>query len=246
MATFESYKEIIAELQRLAAGIESGKLNEEDLRRFVDLSKQLYDRSIILNYKAIEAKVFGEKSTAAIVKEETPVETPKVEIKPRTETPKEEPSILFDFSTSEIEEEEEEIEAIQHTPETIEVAMDEDVTPKTETIIGQQDTTISNDQVQSFYQRFTRVHTDSLNDRLSNAKIDSLKSAFGLNDRMRIIAELFNGDNDAFAEMIADLDQLNSGEIARKKLSETAFKRQWDAEDKLVEEFVKTVNRKFD
>jgi hypothetical protein len=245
MATFESYKEIIAELQRLAAGIESGKLNEEDLRRFVDLSKQLYDRSIILNYKAIE-EVYKEKRTAAIVKEETPVETPKVEIKPRTETPKEEPSILFDFSTSEIEEEEEEIEAIQHTPETIEVAMDEDVTPKTETIIGQQVTTISNDQVQSFYQRFTRVYSDSLNDRLSNAKIDSLKSAFGLNDRMRIIAELFNGDNDAFAEMIADLDQLNSGEIARKKLSETAFKRQWDAEDKLVEEFVKTVNRKFD
>lgn len=246
MATFESYKEIIAELQRLGAGIESGKLNEEDLRRFVDLSKQLYERSIILNYKAIEEKVYKEKRTAAIIKEETPVETPKVEIKPRTETPKEEPSILFDFSTSEIEEEEIEIEAIQHTPETIEVAMDEDVTPKTETIIEQQVTTISNDQVQSFYQRFTRVYSDSLNDRLSNAKIDSLKSAFGLNDRMRIIAELFNGDNEAFAVMIADLDQLNSGDIARKKLSETAFLRQWDAEDKLVEEFVKTVNRKFD
>lgn len=245
MATFESYKEIIAELQRLGAGIESGKLNEEDLRRFVDLSKQLYERSIILNYKAIEEKVYKEKRTAAIIKEETPVETPKVEIKPRTETPKEEPSILFDFSTSEMEEEEE-IEAIRHTPETIEVAMDEDVTPKTETIIEQQVTTISNDQVQSFYQRFTRVYSDSLNDRLSNAKIDSLKSAFGLNDRMRIIAELFNGDNEAFAVMIADLDQLNSGDIARKKLSETAFLRQWDAEDKLVEEFVKTVNRKFD
>lgn len=245
MATFESYKEIIAELQRLGAGIESGKLNEEDLRRFVDLSKQLYERSIILNYKAIEEKVYKEKRTAAIIKEETPVETPKVEIKPRTETPKEEPSILFDFSTSEMEEEEE-IEAIRHTPETIEVAMDEDVTPKTETIIEQQVTTISNDQVQSFYQRFTRVYSDSLNDRLSNAKIDSLKSAFGLNDRMRIIAELFNGDNEAFAVMIADLDQLNSGDIARKKLSETAFSRQWDAEDKLVEEFVKTVNRKFD
>ena len=243
MATFKSYKKIIAELQRLGAGIESGKLNEEDLRRFVDLSKQLYDRSIILNYKAIE-EVYKEKRTAAIVKEETPMETPKVEIKPRTETPKEESSILFDFSTDEIEEEE--IEAIQRTPETIEVAMDEDVTPKTETIIEQQVTTISNDQVQSFYQRFTRVYSDSLNDRLSNAKIDSLKSAFGLNDRMRIIAELFNGDNDAFAEMISDLDQLDSGEIARKKLSEIAFDRQWDAEDKLVEEFVKTVNRKFD
>lgn len=244
MATFESYKEIIAELQRLGAGIESGKLNEEDLRRFVDLSQQLYERSIILNYKALEATVFGEKSTAAIVPEATPVETPKVEIKPRTETPKEEPSILFDFSTSEIEEEE--IEAIQHTPETIEVAMDEDVTPKTETIIEQQVTTISNDQVQSFYQRFTKVHNDSLNDQLSNAKIESLKGAFGLNDRMRIIAELFNGDSESFSEIISDLDQLNSGEIARKKLSEIAVSRHWDAEDKLVEEFVKTVNRKFD
>jgi hypothetical protein len=245
MATFESYKEIIVELQRLSAGIESGKLNEEDLRRFVDLSQQLYERSIILNYKALEAKVFGEKSTAAIVPEATPVETPKVEIKPRTETPKEEPSILFDFSTDQIEEEEE-IEAIQHTPETIEVAMDEEVNPKTETIIEQQVTTISNDQVQSFYQRFTKVHNDSLNDQLSNAKIESLKSAFGLNDRMRIIAELFNGDSEAFSEMISDLDQLNSGEIARKKLSEIAVSRHWDAEDKLVEEFVKTVDRKFD
>jgi predicted CopG family antitoxin len=57
---------------------------------------------------------------------------------------------------------------------------------------------------------------------------------------------LFNGDNTAFSSIIAELDQFSAGEAARKRLSEVAVSRKWNPEDELVEEFIKTINRKFD
>lgn len=240
MATFESYKEIITELQQLSVGIESGQLNEADLQRFVDLSQKLYERSVILNFKAMESKVFEGKNKPEIVAEEPIIETPNIEPKKTSEEPKEAPSILFDFSTEQEETKED------STVEKVTEEVVEEEKSTTETIIEHSVTTISNDEVQSFYQRFTKVHNDSLNDQFSNAKIESLKNAFGLNDKMRIISELFNGDSDAFSTTISELDNLNSGETARKKLSEIAVSRQWDVEDELVEEFVKIIDRKFD
>jgi hypothetical protein len=244
MATFESYKEIISALEQLSTDIESGKLNENDLQRFVDLSQKLYERAVILNFKAMEAKVFEGKNNAEVEIEEPVVQPPKAAPAVIENKPKEEPSILFDFSTEQEDSVEAE-DAEEEVPTPVETVKEVE-TSKTETIIEQQVTTITNDEVQSFYQRFTKVHNDSLNDQLSNAKIESLKSAFGLNDKMRIIAELFDGESDAFSSTISELDQLNSGEVARKRLSEIAASRHWDAENDLVEEFVKTVDRKFD
>ena len=246
MATFESYKEIITELKQLSEGIESGNLSESDLQRFADLSQKLYERAVILNFKAMETKVFENKPQSKIEVATPPAEEPKEEPRLAPKTPKEEPTILFDFSTPEEEKAEEPVVTEPAPSPVEEVEIIDEQPPTVETIIEQRVTQVSSDEVQSFYQRFTKVHSDSLNDQLSNSKIESLKTAFGLNDKMRIIGELFNGDSDAFSETITHLDQLSSGETARKQLSEIAVTRGWDAEHELVEELVKTVNRKFD
>lgn len=243
MASFKSYKDIITEIKQLSEGIDSGNLNQEDLARFVDLSQKLYERAVILNYKAMEAEVF---KMQAIEKEE-PVEellsSPGV-IPETPSKPEVEPTILFDFSS----EPEEEIAAAvtEETP-----ALDEEVAIENASTTEKEQpstiaVTISNEDVNVFYKKFTKSHQDSLNDQFSNSRIEHLQSAFGLNDKMRIISELFDGDNTAFSAIIAELDELSAGELARKRLSEVAVSRKWNPEDELVEEFIKTINRRFD
>jgi len=246
MATFESYEKIIIELKQLSDGIAAGQLNESDLQRFVDLSQKLYERAVILNFKAMEAKVFEAKNTREVAPEMPSAETitpPEVAKPIADKINKEEPSILFDFST----EPDDEVEEItEELTEVAPIAAGEEDNPATETIREEQNTVVNDDAVSVFYQRFSKVHRDSLNDQLSNAKIESLHTAFGLNDKMRIISELFHGESEAFSVTIAHLDQLSSGETARKELSSIAAARQWDVENDMVEEFVKLVNRKFD
>ena len=243
MASFKSYKDIITEIKQLSEGIDSGNLNQDDLARFVDLSQKLYERAVILNYKAVEAEVFKMPVIEKEKPDEEPLPSPVV-IPETPSKPEVEPTILFDFSS----ELEEEITAkvTEETPMVDEEVATEDDSTAEKDQPSSIAITISNDDVNVFYEKFTKSHEDSLNDQFSNSRIEHLQSAFGLNDKMRIISELFDGDNTAFSDIIAELEQLSAGELARKRLSEVAVSRKWNPEDELVEEFIKTINRKFD
>jgi predicted CopG family antitoxin len=243
MASFKSYKDIITEIKQLSEGIDSGSLNQDDLARFVDLSQKLYERAVILNYKAVESEVFKMPVIEKEKPDEEPLQSPAV-IPETPSKPEVEPTILFDFS-SELEEEIT-AEVTEETPMFDEEVGTEDDSTAEKDQPSSIAVTISNDDVNVFYEKFTKSHEDSLNDQFSNSRIEHLQSAFGLNDKMRIISELFDGDNTAFSDIIAELDQLSSGELARKRLSEVAVSRKWNPEDELVEEFIKTINRKFD
>lgn len=243
MASFKSYKDIITEIKQLSEGIDSGSLNQDDLARFVDLSQKLYERAVILNYKAVESEVFKMPVIEKEKPDEEPLPSPAV-IPETPSKPEVEPTILFDFS-SELEEEIT-AEVTEETPMFDEEVATEDDSTAEKDQPSSIAVTISNDDVNVFYEKFTKSHEDSLNDQFSNSRIEHLQSAFGLNDKMRIISELFDGDNTAFSDIIAELDQLSAGELARKRLSEVAVSRKWNPEDELVEEFIKTINRKFD
>lgn len=243
MASFKSYKDIITEIKQLSEGIDSGSLNQDDLARFVDLSQKLYERAVILNYKAMESEVFKMPVIEKEKPDEEPLQSPVI-IPETPSKPGVEPTILFDFS-SELEEEIT-AEVTEETPMFDEEVATEDDSTAEKDQPSSIAVTISNDDVNVFYEKFTKSHEDSLNDQFSNSRIEHLQSAFGLNDKMRIISELFDGDNTAFSDIIAELDQLSAGELARKRLSEVAVSRKWNPEDELVEEFIKTINRKFD
>lgn len=271
METSGSLQELINQLQEIGAKVSDASITQEELETFQSLASLIHERAIILNYKAKEEQVFGahEKATAATAtqqEQETVEETPEPvaeEVKEIKEEKiqEEQTGILFDFSApaeevksqEPVQQEEEESTA---APEPIaeEDQSDEVVTPEvlpeepkeSQSFTASRITEIkTDDAVYSFYERFSKVTDDSVMGMLGAQKLDSIKGAFGLNDRLQFIQELFAGNADAFNATIETLDQQNSREEAQLKLSEIAAQHQWEPDDILVEDLAKLVRRRY-
>jgi hypothetical protein len=94
---------------------------------------------------------------------------------------------------------------------------------------------------------YKRLVTDdnSLAARLMAVRLETLKGAFGFNERLQIIRELFDGSNDVFSEAIEMLDNLPSREEARSVVSNFARRFAWDKDSDLALEFVQKVERRY-
>lgn len=281
MSKFQTNQKIAERLKELADQLSSSKLQEQELSEFETLARELYERAVVLNYKAKEALVYGNSSEKEAEKPSQPVHQTKEhhaveEVEEPEDSdeqiPQEEPSgeIQFDFSS---EEESEEVEA-QSEPAKEEKPNDP-VEEETTSTLKEQDHTedlekedvvtaaeepkttgsgggsqelndaFEDDKVQSFYEQFEKVHNASLGDRLGAGKLNTLKGAIGLNDKLQFISELFNGDSEAFNTSIDTLDKQDSNENARKLLSQIASKQSWDEENPLVEEFARLIERRY-
>ena len=204
--------------------------------------------------------------------QEEEISDSKSEEKP-TKKPAVSDGILFDFSAPEppqekiVETHEAEVETdssdeaaqfatetnVEEEPELITpevVSTDrpagEEEQPKEESFTASRITEIKTDSaVYSFYERFSKVVDDSVMGMLGAQKIESIKGAFGLNDRLQFINELFAGNVDEFNNSIEALDQQKSKEEAKIKLSEIAAQHQWEPDDVLVEDLAKLVQRRY-
>jgi hypothetical protein len=286
MGNFKGYKSIIAELHSLAEKLDQSTLSKEELNRFTTLSREIYERSVILNYKALENEVFNKNEKTAEVKNndsstdkkieeslgEIENDEQKIEESNKDEQPvfdfadedfsaKKEDEFSFDFSEDDEQLEDDELKVEtkkeldakevelenQKEEEIIEEPEVEEVNETSKTTVTTERLTeiSSDDKVISFYEKFTQVHDESVLAMLGSQKIDTLKGAFGLNDKLQIINELFNGDSDEFSKTIETLDSFDSDEKARIKLSEIAAHHQWEPDHRLVEDFAKMVERRY-
>jgi hypothetical protein len=85
----------------------------------------------------------------------------------------------------------------------------------------------------------------SLAARLMSVRLETLKGAFGFNERLQIIQELFNGSNDEFNHLIERLEIIPSKDEARSLVSSYANKYHWDTESQLAIELIQKVERKY-
>ena len=257
MSAYHTHQEITSRLKSLSDQLTSGNLSEEELKEFETLSRRIYERAIVLNYKAKEAHVYSKSVTKEIVEKEnskkeesnankTPVQTEK--------NPIENGEIAFDFSSSEDEEEpatsvsqtkQEEAIHEEDSKEQIDHVHEQALETTNDITETSSEGELPEEKVKSFFERFTKVHDDSLMSKLGASKLDTLKGAIGLNDKMQFISELFEGSSDMFNEAIEKLDTQESNEKARHYLSEIAVKQNWDVEDPLVEEFVRILDRRY-
>ncbi len=259
MSNFQSYKTLTDRLKSLGDKLSSEKLSTEELDEFESLSRQLFERALILNYKAKEAQVHGEKDWpqegVINTKSEPELKEEKKDVVKEEEVDTGE--IQFDFSSDM-----DAVEDVDQPSETNEVGVKPETTPKSEieeaTENAAEAKTVENsasedtindnfddEKQQSFYERFQKVHNESIGDRLGASKLSTLKNAIGLNDKMQFISELFAGEADAFNKSIEALDQQPSNEDARKTLSQIASKHTWDEENPLVEEFARLIERRY-
>ena len=243
--------EIVARLVELNKDLEEGTIREFELEEMVQLSRELHEKMVIIQYKAMEQSVYEKNPPIENKVVEAVVE--QVEEKPSTAD-----EVGFDFSNPIVEnpeidfsifESEKPVQAdrkenafnpeVKKEPE--QETFQERVVEKQSSILEQ----IDEEKYASFHERFAQPEDDSFLGKMSASKIETLKSAFGLNEKMQVINELFNGNSDFFNKAIEILDTQSSSETARQKLSEIAVTNEWDLEQDIVEEFVRKVERRY-
>lgn len=255
MKKFKSYRELISKIHDLSQKLDDGTIQENEMKECSDLVKQLYDRLIILQYKTEAEKVFSKKNAHSTNTEKS--DSKKKEdsyaiqfdfdpVGPSNDT-KNEATLSDDQDSIENQteittEESTSLKDVNNQPKQIEDSLSmkngED---------GEEDETPDNHSTEKYYKLFVSWQKEAKNDPLSNTKIDSIAGSLGLNDKIRVINELFYSDKSLFQSVIEQIESVESGDEARKILSEIAVKNNWEKVDdfELIEEFARLVNRKF-
>lgn len=242
MSTFEKKEVLLQTIGELFHKMDKGDLSKNEMQDLVENARQLYDRAVIMQYKALEAKVLNsivEKTTPVEVQEEAITEPEPLIEEKKEETVEEQPRIDFSIFDQVEEEKPEEIE-VQPEEKEASIAQEPEIEHTGENIpAAQEENTAS-----SFYEKFSKPEDNSLSSRLSHSKIESLSTAFGFNEKLQVINEMFDGNSEEFKSGINSLDTAASSDSARQLLSELAVKHSWDLEDQLVESFVNKVERR--
>ncbi|NRA11237.1 MAG: hypothetical protein HRT57_04700 [Crocinitomicaceae bacterium] len=97
---------------------------------------------------------------------------------------------------------------------------------------------------QSFLNKL-KLEDNSVASRFTSSKLDSLIGAFGLNERLRYINDLFDGSSEMFSDAIKALDSRSSLEEANLKAASLASEHDWDPEEEIVIEFMSYLNRRY-
>ncbi len=85
----------------------------------------------------------------------------------------------------------------------------------------------------------------NIRDNRSVFPLESLIGAFTLNEKLQFINELFDGSSDDFSSHIKALDQMDSLQAARKKLTELEDTYNWDIESEVLEDFIFKICRRY-
>lgn len=262
MKNLQAYRDQLQQLHQMIDRLEKGDLSIQDLVEMEKLTADLHAKSVILRYKAFEAKVHGE---ALPIVEETPEEmihdTPQME---EVEEMEEEVAEL-DFSmfgtTEETEEEElpafdlnddtkEEEDIIEEPtivpmedlrPEPVKEVKEEPVKEQPAPEMPKAESKASGT---SFWEQ-VKTDDNSLGSRFAGSKIDTLIGAFGLNEKLRYINDLFDGSSELFSDAIKMLDTQADFDAATARVNQLANDHGWDPEEESVAEFMVYVKRRY-
>ncbi len=244
---------ITNELQLLATRLESGSLNAEEIMSMTELSRQLHERLIILQYKAFEEQVRlmespGEKENAEneptamedltdfpsvidIVPDLPKVEEPAVEI-----TEMEEVEIPLQSEEEDEEEIPEERPAFRLS--------DTDVSPNQISLIDSIEEIKRMEQ--SINQKYKTGDGPSLAQKLHQKPVTNLKNAIGLNQKFQYLSVLFKSDKEAYNFSIERLNNASSYLEADEYIQNTLKNRyDWEMKSPVVKEFMNLIERRF-
>jgi hypothetical protein len=234
MEKFKSVPELIQSLNQLATRINKGTVGLEEFETTLRDARELYERLVILRYKAIEDRnLMGAPRQADIFENLPPVvsETETEELKP---APKQ---ISLIDSIEEIKREKVSppMEVIEPKPEPVKpapVAQKPVVTPP-------------------HIQPSSRAPKDvelkeSVAEKMSHKPIKDLTVAIGLNQKFQFIKELFDADADAYKSAVSKLNSFSGGTEAEQFLrNELMATYGWNEEEPLVISFTELVQRRY-
>lgn len=259
MEKFKSIPELIQSLNQLALRINKGSVGLEEFETTLRDARELYERLVILRYKAIEDRNLMGMSTseqkaedkveeAPESTEELPLAAKQISLidsieeiareappvsepkKPEPKDPKPAESVAPKTSPK---------------PENVEERANENAAPrkKEEESKSRKSDVIPPANVQA---KKMEEMPDTLADKLGQSRIDDLTVAIGLNQKFQFINELFDGDADTYRKAVQTLNQCDSQEEALQLVkNEWMNPYNWDEEDKVTLTFLNLVERRY-
>lgn len=90
-----------------------------------------------------------------------------------------------------------------------------------------------------------QIEKETVADKLQKSKLESIKSAIGINEKFFFLNELFRGDLQTYNDNIEKLDSQNTLEEALAFLNEMAEEFNWNVESEAVEQISQMLENKF-
>lgn len=253
---FKRLREIAAELNSKLNQLHDGQLTKEQLEQMTEESRELYERMVVLRFKAFQEEVAGEeKKTNAV---EVPIATKQEEM-PSDAAPAT-PTISFRIDNEKVENTTQVslIDAIEEVSK--EIRKEENIiieATNTSTIsvtkeIKSDERPSYNDQLrkekptENFYEKLSRTieQKETLGHRMEHTSIPDLKRAISLNQRFQFSKELFKGNNQEYEVAIEKLNT-TTREEAMKQLESLRSKYQWNNTSSVATDFVELVERRY-
>jgi chemotaxis protein histidine kinase CheA len=272
MDGLKNYREKIKSIEKLVDKMESGELSINELVELEGLTRDLHERSIILKYKAFENKsgvAMDVEEEAELIDEvleeaeaqeeevlfeadETPVmdfsmfDTPAADEKVEEPAPEPTPEVEVEKPEPVVEKKPEHKIHISTEPVAEEPKTEPEVKPEpiAEEPIAEEPKATVSEKGSSFLDRLN-ITDNSISSQLAGRKIDTLSGAFGINQRLLYINELFDGSGEAFSDAVKTLDTQPGLDEASAKVEELAFKNSWDPEEETVLEFLAIIKRRY-
>lgn len=234
MAIFGTNEELVSKIGEGLYKCKKSKLELEEYEMLLNNVRELHERIVLIRHKAFEL---------LSKKDPTPQKPVKIIETIKNTEPEEE-----SFSFSLFQEPKEETAS---TPELD--AMPEPKTEKSiepETKITEEprpeDSFTIHDKKDTLADSYSQTNEEkNLASSLQQNAISSLANAFSLNDRMRFVKNLFEGNSDTFNLTVKEFDQLNNQSEASEKLAQLTHKYSWDLENEDFIVFSSFIDRRF-
>lgn len=226
-------KELIQNISNSLEKLEQGNLSATALHPLVEDSRELYERLVVLRYKALEKSV--QKMPAA-------EEKPEEEIKPFVR----EEQLVKPFKLNLATEKKEE-KPSQHSAQSS-IFMSEET--QHEQTYTQEEIEENHDQEEkkelSLNEKLAQSQQKmSLAEKLQKKPIADLRSSIGLNQKFLFMNDLFEGENTAYNSAVDQLNNFSSMDDAKNFLLSLGTKYSWDLDSESVIQFTELVERRY-
>lgn len=272
---FQSMNELSRLISEKIARLEEGKLLAEEITGLSNEIRELYDRIVVLQYKAMEKGLKTNKESippVTFIKATEPRVEKEVAVTAAVENSEEKAAVVgavekpieiqpMKFTVAEVPKVEVKAqEVIQPKVEpaveqkTAQTSFFEPVTEKKEVSVN---SNISNvpktsiaekyaaEQKTSIAEKFAAEQKMTLADKLKMTRINDLRTSIGINQKFLFMNDLFEGENTVFNNAINRLNSCGNGEEAKTVLSEYSVKYGWSNDSERVVQFFELIERRY-
>lgn len=244
---FKQLKELVSELYDKFSKLHNGELSKEELESMTENSRELYERMVVLRFKAYQTEVSGNTQDTKTQPAEPPVDRAEETVQPLSFR-------IGDIDKSDSHGQVSLIDAIEEVAKESEAKQTETKVEDTTTVeekIAKAAQPTLNDQMsrnvqENFYEKLTKSieQKETLNHKLEKTPIPDLKKAIMVNQRFRFSKELFKGNNEEYERAIESLNT-TSREEAMKQLDKLRTKYGWRDVAEIASDFQDLVERRY-